>query len=122
MSSSVRRITIDEVLAPDLIRFEVCLLRANAETFFDDAKDWELRSEELVHRRFYKKTLGLTKPWKELAEGQVFLIGAFEPIGDVDEPERFKVVVGKNNLRRIDNLKAFKDRVKRVYSDLLTRR
>ena len=90
--------------------------------FYDEVKNWDNPTETLVHKRQYKRKLHLTQPWNELKEGQVFLTGEFEVIGEKVEPEYFKTSPGQNNSLRIDNLRKFRDKVKRIYSDLLTRR
>ncbi len=117
-----KRITVDEILTPELIRFEVRSLKPGIEDFFDESKDWGMTAEELVPKSHYKRKFGFLPPWETLSEGQVFLYGAFKVVGDEAKPNRFKMATGQAQTKRIDNLEAFKNRVKRVYSDLLTRR
>jgi hypothetical protein len=118
----VKRITVDERLAEDLIRFEICALNKNVEKFFDRVGIWGEKKEELVRRTDYKRMLHLPQPWNTLKEGQVFMLGEFEIIGERTKPKYFKASPGKKEFIRIDDLRKFRDKTKRTYSDLLARR
>ena len=122
MEPQVTRITVDEILSSSLIRFETCTLNKDVEQFFDEVENWSSKKEALVKRSQFKRKLNLPYPWAEFEEGQVFLAGEFEVVRIDGEPDHFIVSSGKNSFIRIDNLRRFKDKLKRVYSDLLTRR
>jgi hypothetical protein len=122
VTSGVTRVTVDEVLSENLVRFETSQLKKENEQFFDDFENWGDKKEVLMHRNQYKRRLHLPQPWDALEEGQVFLVGEFEVVDNQGEPKNFKFSPGKNNFVRIDNLRKFKDKVKRLYSDLLTGR
>lgn len=126
----VRRITVDERLADDLIRLLVCPLAEGVEVFLDREEDWADEHEVLIHPETYAQELGIPSaqepeeedwPWEALKEGQVFLSGEFEIVGDPRTPKYFKVSPGQKQFVRVDNLEEFKEDVKRIYSDLLTR-
>ena len=98
-------------------------LKKRVSEFFDEVESWGTKKELLINKNHYESKLNLSMPWEELKEGQVFIAGEFEVItNDKNEAEFFKVSPGKSNFLRIDNVSKFKDQVKRVYSDLLTRR
>ena len=123
MKPMVMRVTVDEILSVNLIRFETCALKKRVSEFFDEVESWGTKKELLINKNHYESKLNLSMPWEELKEGQVFIAGEFEVItNDKNEAEFFKVSPGKSNFLRIDNVSKFKDQVKRVYSDLLTRR
>jgi len=123
----VWRIAVDERLADDLVRLLVCPLAEEVEEFFDRKGDWGKERERWVRPRSYVKKLGLPPsqveewPWEALTEGQVFLSGQFEIVGDRQAPKYFKVSPGREEFLRIDNLEEFKRGTKRLYSYLLTR-
>ena len=116
----VKRITVDEKLADDLFRFEVCTLKPGVKKFFDERGIWGDQQENLVRKRSYKRKLGIPQSWNTLKEGQVFLFGEFEIVGKRSEPEYFKISPGRKEFIRIDNKRKFRDKTKRTYSDLLT--
>ena len=121
----VRRITIDEKLSNDLIRFLFCSLKEGIERFADLDEQWGEEQEVLAQSHDYAQMLDVTSealPWETLKEGQVFLSGEFEVIGDRTAPEYFKVSPGRKEFLRIDNLKEFKEEVKYLYSEVLKRR
>jgi len=121
----VRRITIDEKLSDDLVRFVVCSLKQGVENFIDRDEDWEEEREELLQSRDYTQMFGIMAeefPWETLKEGQVFLLGEFEVIGDRTAPQCFKVNPGRKELLRIDNLEEFKEEIKYLYSEIMKRR
>jgi len=117
----VKRITVDEQLAEDLIRFEICSLNEGVEKFFDRVGIWGERKEELIRRTAYSRKLGIPLLWDTLKEGQVFLLGEFEIIGERTKPKHFKVSPGRKEFIRIDGLRKFRDKIKHTYSDLLAR-
>lgn len=124
----VHRITIDERLAGDLIRVVICPLAKGVQAFFDREGDWGPEREAWVRPGTYARRLGIPAPeskrwpWEALVEGQVFLSGAFEIVGDPVSPSYFQVSSGRQEFLRIDHLDVFKQDIKRLYSDLLTRR
>ena len=122
MDPEITRITVDEILSDALIRFETCTLKKDTVEFFDEVVNWGEKKDVLVKRSQYRRKLDLPYPWEEFEEGQVFLSGAFEVVCVEGKPDHFRVSPGKNGFVRIDNLRKFKDKLKRVYSDLLTRR
>jgi len=124
----VRRITVDEQLADDLVRVVVCPLAQGVQEFFDRDEEWGEEEEVWVQRRTYAHDLGIPPPkekdcpWEELSEGQVFLSGEFEIVGCRAAPECFRVSPGREEFLRIDGLEGFREGIKRIYSDLLARR
>jgi len=127
----VRRITVDEQLADDLIRLIVCSLAEGVEEFLDRESDWGREREVWARPRTYARTLGVPSaeapPWETLEEGQVFLSGEFEIV----EPEsasgrrarkHFMISPGRKDFLRIDDMDEFKEGVKQIYSDVLTGR
>lgn len=73
-TSPVRRITIDEKLADDLIRVLTAELKSSVTTFSDDPDYWGEEDEFLIHSNLYHKEMGLTRVdieelfWKILLE------------------------------------------------------
>lgn len=124
----VRRITVDEQLADDLVRLLVCPLAQGVQEFFDRDEEWGEEEEVWVKRGTYTQDLGIPPAkekdcaWEELAEGQVFLSGEFEIVGCRAAPKYFKVSPGREEFLRIDGLEGFREGIKRIYSDLLARR
>ena len=126
-NAPVRRITIDERLADDLIRILIANLKYNKTTFSDDSKYWEEEEELLVRPGDYQKKMGMTQanveewPWKNLHDGQVFLQGRFRD--SPNQPAEGEFVVDmkmeQENFQRIDYLS--KGRVKKVYMNALER-
>jgi hypothetical protein len=120
----VKRITVDEQLADDLIRVLISPLAEGVEQFFDREEDWEREREAWVQPQTYARRLGIPAtekekwPWEALVEGQVFLSGEFETVGE-PAPKHFKVSPGQREFLRIDNLEAVKEGTKWVQSDLL---
>ena len=99
--ATVRMITVDERLAEDLIRLEICELinRDDSGEFKLEPEFWKdiaQEGEEIVARPFrpgkksqkdlYTDLMSIPEeqvrefPWKDLEEGQVFLSGAFSII------------------------------------------
>ncbi len=126
----VRRITIDERMGEKLIRVLVCDLADGVHEFSDRLEDWGAERELLVRPQTYAKTLGLPPgeqyqkqyPWDSLSEGQVFLSGEFEVTDDPQAPTRFRVSSGRKEFVRIDQIKFFRERLKKQYSKLLQRK
>jgi len=126
----VRRITIDEKMGERLIRVLVCGLADGVHEFSDQLEDWGAEQEFLVRPQNYAKVLGLPAgeqyqkeyAWDGLSEGQVFLSGEFEVADDPKAPTRFQVSPGRKKFMRIDQIKVFRERFKRRYSDLLQRK
>lgn len=123
----VRRVTVDERLAGDLIRLLICELAPGVIEFYDRSGDWSREREVWARPHTYAHYLGLSSslvhewPWEKLQEGQVFLSGEFEIIGDRRRPAYFRIRPGAVEFIRLDNLREFKDGVIRTYSDLLRR-
>ena len=119
----VCRITVDEKLSDDLFRFVFCPLREGIKQFTDRDDEWQEEREKLVPPRGYSRILDVKKPeapaWETLQEGQVYLSGEFEVIGDQTKPEYFKVSPGRRHFLRIDNLGIIDEGVKALYSDVL---
>ena len=124
-TSPVRRITIDERLTEGLIRILVAELKAGRETFGDDPEYWGEEEELLVGPENYQDNMGMTQadvekwPWKDLAEGQVFLQGGFPEIPEEGAEPPFVVDAEQRNFQRIDRLS--KEGVKRKYLAALER-
>ena len=119
----VRRITVDEKLSDDLFRFVFCSLREGIKKFTDRDDEWQEEREKLVHPQNYSRILYVKKSeapaWETLKEGQVYLSGEFEVIGDQTKPEYFKVSPGRREFKRIDNLEIIDEGLKSLYSDVL---
>jgi len=115
----VRRITVDERLAEDLIRVLVADLKANLKKFGDDPEYWGEEVELLVRSGNYRKKMGMPRsaqewPWSNLYEGQVFLAGGFRESTEKGGGARFVVdAKRKGNFQCIDELS--KERVKKKY-------
>lgn len=121
----VRRITVDEKLSDDLFRFVFCSLNEGIKKFTDRDDEWQEEREKLVHPRNYSRILYVKKSeapaWETLKEGQVYLSGEFEVIGDKTKPEYFEVSSGQREFLRIDNLEIIDEGIKSLYSDVLRR-
>jgi len=119
----VRRTTVDEKLSDDLFRFVFCSLKEGIKKFTDRDDEWREEREKLVHPRNYSRILYVKKSdapaWETLKEGQVYLSGEFEVIGDKTKPEYFKVSPERREFLRIDNLEIIDEGVKSLYSDVL---
>lgn len=121
MDPKITRITVDEILSSDLIRFETCTLSGGIDVFFDEVRNWSDKKDVLVKRKEFRRRLKLPVGWGELEEGQVYLLGEFEVVCLEGEPNHFKVSPGKSGFVRIDNLPKFRDKLNSMYSELLTR-
>ncbi len=128
MSAIVRRITIDERLAEDLIRVAICPLAKNVRAFLDRAGDWGPERESFIHPKDYVRKLGITDaelwPWESLTEGQVFLSGNFElvPKKRVDgsiELGYFQIRRDQRRFERIDQLDAIRTSIHQLYAHAL---
>jgi len=121
----VRRITVDEKLSDDLFRFVFCSLKEGIERFSDQSDKWQKEQEKLVNPKNYSRILCVKKSdapaWETLQEGQVFLSGEFEIIGDPKNPVDFKVSSGPRNFLRIDEADIVSESVMSIYSDVLRR-
>jgi hypothetical protein len=120
----VHRITVDEKLSPNLCRFTVCSLRDGKWQFKDREDEWLEEREKLVNPRSYHRTLRVKKAeapaWESLEEGQVYLSGEFEAVGE-PEPEKFRVNQGQRKFMRIDNLALIREGLRALYSDVMGR-
>lgn len=105
MMSKVLRITVNEILSSNLIRFETCIL------IKDDTEEncafWSDRKEMLVGRNQYEDKLHLFTPWDELKEGQVFLRGEVEAIVNDEKDEILSLshFLGRGSLFKIRGFK-----------------
>ena len=115
----VQRITVDEILADNLIRFEVCDLSDDVKSFLYEASVWKKDEGLVVRGETYEVELGIPYPWDVLEEGQVFLFGNFEVIGDRDKPKEFRVNREKHEFLRIDQIDDFRDQLRTLYSEVL---
>jgi len=123
----VWRITVDEKMGADLFRVLICGLAPGVHEFSDRLEDWGPEEEVWIRPRTFARLLGLpAEPelreafaWKRLSEGQVFLSGAFQALGDRDSPLGFRLSPGRREFLRLDQVKAFRERLKRQYSDAL---
>jgi hypothetical protein len=120
--TGVLRITIDNVLAEDLIRFEFCFLKKEVKDFLYELDVWEDGFEVVASGDTYDIEVGIPLSWDTLNPGQVFLFGAFEVIGDEEDPEKFIYKPKNEELFRIDNIHRYRNKIRQIYSDLLTRR
>lgn len=122
----VLRITVDERLADDLIRLSVCSLAKGVTEFFDRRGDWSPEREVRARPTTYARRFGIparqAPPWETLEEGQVYVAGEFEIVGDPAEPSHLRVHPGQKELLRLDDLTAFEDDLKRLYAEVLTTR
>jgi hypothetical protein len=116
---------VDEKLSPDLCRFVICFLKEGLESFTDIDYEWQKEREKLVNPRSYSQALYVKKSeapaWETLEEGQVFLSGEFEVVGEPTKPERFKISPGRRKFLQVDKLALIDDGVRALYSDVLGR-
>ncbi len=120
--AAVRRITVDERLSDDHIRLLIASLAEGVETFADRDEDWRPEREVLVRPATYARWMSVRKeklPWRTLEEGQVFLAGQFEVLGDPAAPDGFQVCPGVRAFLRIDRLPLVKEQAKLLYSALV---
>jgi hypothetical protein len=91
--------------------------------FFDRQGEWGSERESWVRPKNYVRRLGIpaakAPPWASLEEGQLFLTGEFEVIGDPLAPDHFRVCPGAREFARIDTMEEFKEGVKRLYFTVL---
>lgn len=118
----VFRVTVDNILADDVIRFEFCLLKPGVTAFLYDLDVWGEGYEVIAHGETYDQDLGFPLSWDTLESGQVFLYGEFRVEGDGASPTRFLYTPGNDEFLRIDLLQGFRDEIRRTYSQLLGRR
>lgn len=117
----VFRVTVDNILADDVIRFEFCLLNPNVTTFLYQLDVWGEGYEVIAHGETYDQDLGFPLSWDTLAGGQVFLYGEFRIEGDPARPKQFIYTPGNDEFLRIDLLQGFRDEIRRTYSRILGR-
>lgn len=118
----VRRITVDEKLADDLIRILVAELGPDINLFGDAPGQWGDEKEVLVTPHTYRRRFGGAErapAWRDLKECQVYLSGAFELRGDPQAPDGFVRSPGRDGFLRIDLLPQVKDAGKKLYARLL---
>ncbi len=120
----VRRMTVDEKLAEGDIRLLVAPLAPKVKEFFDRDSEWDQEYEVRVRPENFVQELGILVPaewpWERLAEGQVFLVGEFEIVGERTAPKYFRVSRGHNEFLRLDDLEEFRQGIKWLYSQVLT--
>ena len=58
--------------------------------------------------------------WKELQEGQTYLVGHFDVTGSVESPGAIVINPDANNFLRIDQISIVKDTSELLYSKALT--
>ncbi len=119
--SPVKRITVDELLTDDLIRFEICKLREGLEFFSYEIDAWDRGTGVLVTEDSYYLDIGLLYEWHNLEEGDVFLLGNFEPNEDKEVKERFRVNPKKRGHLKIDQDDDYRDYLRALYSGALRR-
>jgi hypothetical protein len=117
----VQRITVDEILAEDIIRFEVCDLKENVFEFLYEIDVWGRGWGVVVKGDAYEMELGLPHPWDQLEEGDVFLLGCFEVVEEEGVPVCFRVNSERRRFLKIDEYDGFRDYVRELYSSVLRR-
>lgn len=141
--ATVRRITVDERLAEDLIRLEICELinRDDSGEFKLEPEFWKdiaQEGEEIVARPFrpgkksqkdlYTDLMSIPEeqvkefPWKDLEEGQVFLSGAFEVKEEQSgnkTVKRYFIRPGAKAFKQIDD--DVKEDIKTLYYEILAK-
>lgn len=136
-ASKVYRITVDERLSEDLIRLEVCKLKNKhkSEEFSDEPEIWEdifMEGEEILARPLEPESFpemenkdsleliveSLIKKieWKNLTEGQVFLLGEYD-IREDTTGKRYYTRPGVFTFNQIDD--AVYDNTKILYYNIL---
>jgi hypothetical protein len=119
----VRRITIDERLADDLIRAAICRLAGGLEVFYDRQDDWGRERGAWFRPGDYAAKMGLdagqAPGWHTLKEGQVFVVGEFEIVGERSDPSHLRISRGARSVLRLDHLREYRDGVKYFYGYLL---
>lgn len=118
-SSTVRRITIDEILAAGLIRILVTELKPRKMEFDDDPDYWETEKDILMKPDEFGKIMGMSTsdlqlwPWDTLYEGQTFLHGHFILKSNLHDFPRFLVNRGETNYMCVNSL--IKQTTKELY-------
>jgi hypothetical protein len=140
---TVRRISVDERLAEDLIRLEICeLIKADESGEFKDEpgywRDIVQEGEEILARPadpekestkgLYTDLMSIPESlvaqfsWKDLTEGQVFLSGEFDVKEEQDGDEkvrRYFIRPGEKAFLQIDD--DVKDNTKTLYYGVLAK-
>ena len=97
----VNRITIDEKLAENLFRFQICRLKKGIKLFIDRFGTWTEEKEKFVKPKNYYRTFKIKKDlapsWESLVEGQVFLSGEFKIVGNPEDPKYFTINPGNKH-------------------------
>ena len=105
----VKRITVDEKLSTDEIRFLICSLKSLDKEIKDDENLWSKEESFLINEEDYHEKSGLSSsirkknPWSNFREGQVFLYGYFKVLGRSPN-ERYIINSKRINFRRIDTV------------------
>lgn len=140
-TATVHRITVDEKLAEDLIRLEICKLKKledggefkdepgfwediaeEGEEIFARAPDPDNKSQEDLYTEIMSIPAALSSqfPWKDLTEGQVFLSGSFSVRESQNEDKKIKKYFYRpkeNSFEQIDD--EVKDDTKILYYEVL---
>ena len=115
----VARITVDELLAEDLIRILVAPLKAGRASFTDEAIYWEDEQDVLIIPQDYRDIMGMSLanarryPWDSLYEGQVFLVGSFKLDSTHTDGRWYSVETDRKYLRCINRF--IKNDLKKQY-------
>ena len=118
----VLRIAVDDILSDDIIRFEICILKKGTKEFLYDLDVWGDILELIAYQDTFEVEYGIPLSWGTLNSGQVFYYGAFEVIGeDSENPESFRFKKDNEELVRIDVLDNYRQKIRELYSRLLTR-
>jgi hypothetical protein len=99
MSAIVRRITIDEHLADDLIRVAICPLAKGVQAFLDREGDWGPERQSFVRPKDYVRKLGISDP--------------------EDWPCYFQVSRHRGRFERIDHLDMIRESIHQLYAHAL---
>jgi hypothetical protein len=124
--SLVRRITVDERLAEDIIRVLISRLPKGVREFRIEKAQWEDEEEHFVEPDTYLADMGIPTSeaekwsWADFREGQVFLSGRFKIIGKGESPENLLVGQGRNEFLLIEGL--VRKNTEKLYFRALERR
>lgn len=117
----VLRIAVDDVLSDDIIRFEICILKKGTREFLYDPDVWGDGFDLIAYQDTFEVEYGIPLSWGTLNSGQVFYYGAFEVVRDEsNNPELFRYKKDNEALVRIDVLDNYRQKIRELYSRLLT--
>lgn len=138
----VRRISIDERLDGDLMKFGIAkLLPGHTDLGEDDLDGWSEEQVRLVRPATFLRSFGLKRGhselqalvaelpfgpeesdpvgsfWRSLEEGQVYLAGEIEVLGPGrSQIEGIRTKTGAHTVVRIDRIPVIKNKHKKLYS------